>query len=44
PHTVYKNFTPEIFSQLVKPGGIIVDLKKTWVREILPAEIQYWTL
>jgi UDP-N-acetyl-D-galactosamine dehydrogenase len=44
PHTAYKSFTPEIFSQLVKPGGIVVDLKKTWKCDILPAELRYWTL
>lgn len=44
PHNVYKDFTPEIFSRLLKPGGIVADIKRTWTCAHLPSNLQYWTL
>jgi UDP-N-acetyl-D-glucosamine/UDP-N-acetyl-D-galactosamine dehydrogenase len=44
PHRPYTCFEPEVFARLVKPGGIVADIKGMWRKKQLPAGITHWQL
>ncbi len=43
PHKPYLAFRSETFHTLLKPGGLIVDIKNLW-KNIVPDIFTYWTL
>ncbi|HIJ38283.1 MAG TPA: nucleotide sugar dehydrogenase [Rhodospirillaceae bacterium] len=43
-HRPYAEFTSELFAQLVRPGGLVADLKGMWRSVTLPADLQRWQL
>jgi UDP-N-acetyl-D-galactosamine dehydrogenase len=44
PHTPYLEFTPATFSGLVKPGGLVADIKGMWRKVNIPDGMQRWRL
>lgn len=43
-HSDYVNFSPCTFERLLKPGGLVADIKGMWRRVQLPAGIRRWEL
>lgn len=44
PHKVYKKFNTVTFEKLLNNDGLIVDIKRMWLKDSLPQECTYWTL
>lgn len=44
PHAPYLAFTEESFEVLVKPGGLVADVKALWRGKPLPADRRLWRL
>jgi UDP-N-acetyl-D-galactosamine dehydrogenase len=44
PHTPYLSFTHESFETLLKPGGLVADLKALWRGKALPDGLRLWRL
>lgn len=44
PHAPYAAFTSETFGTLVKPGGLVADVKGMWRGVILPEGLRLWQL
>lgn len=44
PHAEFKEFTTQYLGQMVKQGGIVVDLKGMWRDIEMPAKARVWTL
>jgi UDP-N-acetyl-D-galactosamine dehydrogenase len=44
PHAPYLEFTPATFSDLVKPGGLVADVKGMWRKVKIPETLQHWRL
>lgn len=44
PHHPYANFTDDTLETLVKPGGLIADIKGLWRNRALPADRRLWRL
>ncbi len=44
PHAPYVAFTPETFAGLLKPGGLVADIKGMWRRAALPPGYARWGL
>jgi len=44
PHTPYMAFTTDSFAGMVKPGGLVADIKGMWRKVKMPAGIQHWRL
>jgi len=44
PHAPYLEFTPATFSGLVKPGGLVADVKGMWRKVKIPESLQHWRL
>jgi UDP-N-acetyl-D-galactosamine dehydrogenase len=44
PHDAYANFTSENFSELVRPSGLVADLKGLWRGVELPEGMRLWRL
>jgi UDP-N-acetyl-D-galactosamine dehydrogenase len=44
PHTPYKTLAAETFRRLVKPGGLIADIKGMWRNTPMPDTARVWTL
>ncbi len=44
PHQVYTELDANILSQLVRPGGLIADVKAMWQPSQIPDNRQYWKL
>ncbi len=44
PHREYCEFEEASFSKLVRPGGLIADIKGMWRQSKLPDGIRYWSL
>lgn len=44
PHHAYVAFTPETFTTLVRPGGLVADIKGMWRDLDLPAGLRFWQL
>jgi UDP-N-acetyl-D-galactosamine dehydrogenase len=43
-HDAYRAFTPETFAGLLRPGGIVADIKGIWRGIDLPPGLQRWQL
>lgn len=43
-HSVYTDFTPSTFERLLKPQGLVADVKAIWRHLELPAGIRRWEL
>ena len=43
-HAAYTKFTPDIFARLVKPNGLVADVKAMWRRVVLPDGMRRWEL
>jgi UDP-N-acetyl-D-galactosamine dehydrogenase len=43
-HSVYANFTPNAFDKLLKPQGLVADVKAMWRNLQLPTTFQRWEL
>jgi len=43
-HSVYANFTPGTFEKLLKPGGLVADVKAMWRNLTLPSSYTRWEL
>ena len=43
-HAGYQHFGASSFEQLVKPGGLIADIKNMWRQTELPKGYHYWSL
>ena len=43
-HSVYANFGPHSFEKLLKPGGLVADVKAMWRHVQLPAGVRRWEL
>jgi UDP-N-acetyl-D-galactosamine dehydrogenase len=43
-HSVYANFTPSNFDKLLKPHGLVADVKAMWRNLQLPKTFQRWEL
>jgi UDP-N-acetyl-D-galactosamine dehydrogenase len=43
-HSVYVNFTPSNFEKLLKPRGLVADVKAMWRTLQLPNSVQRWEL
>lgn len=43
-HNVYGQFRPDDFARLVKPGGLVADVKAIWRRLSLPQGVKRWEL
>jgi UDP-N-acetyl-D-galactosamine dehydrogenase len=43
-HSVYANFTPSNFEKLLKPQGLVADVKAMWRNLQLPNSVQRWEL
>jgi len=43
-HQPYLNFSIEDFQKLLKPKGLVADIKNMWTHVKLPPEISYWRL
>ena len=44
PHEAYATFTDDTLTTLVKPGGLIADIKGLWRHRALPADRRLWRL
>jgi len=44
PHHAYVAFTDETFSTLVRPGGLVADIKGMWRGRVLPPNLRHWQL
>jgi len=44
PHAPYLTFTDEIFSSLVRPGGLVADVKGMWRGMDIPDGVRLWRL
>ena len=44
PHTAYRNLDQGDFARLVRPGGLIADIKGMWREHPVPADRRRWTL
>lgn len=44
PHAEYRTLDEAGLARLVKPGGLVADLKGLWRGRTLPAGLRYWTL
>jgi UDP-N-acetyl-D-galactosamine dehydrogenase len=44
PHAPYLAFTDESFETLLKPGGLVADVKALWRGKTLPAGLRLWRL
>ncbi len=44
PHSAYLNFTVETFDTLVRPGGLVADIKGMWRGLDLPQGLRLWRL
>jgi len=44
PHREYCEFDAASFSKLVRPGGLVADIKGMWRQAELPDGIRYWSL
>ena len=44
PHEAYGEFTEETFTRLVRPGGLIADIKGIWRKRLLPQTLRRWQL
>jgi UDP-N-acetyl-D-glucosamine/UDP-N-acetyl-D-galactosamine dehydrogenase len=44
PHALYRDFTGHAFSRLVRPGGLVADVKGIWRKQPMPDTIRYWSL
>jgi len=43
-HSVYADFGPSTFEKLLRPGGLVADVKAIWRNVQLPAGIRRWEL
>lgn len=43
-HDAYLNFSLEQFEQLLKPDGLIADIKNMWKNSNRPKHVNYWSL
>ena len=41
-HDAYRNFTTEDFARLVRPGGLVADIKGMWRDIVLPDGLRRW--
>jgi UDP-N-acetyl-D-galactosamine dehydrogenase len=44
PHTGYREFSTETFEKILKPQGLIADIKQLWRDVLLPKNCFYWCL
>lgn len=44
PHAPYKTLAADVFQRLVKPGGLIADIKGMWRGIAMPQGAQVWSL
>jgi UDP-N-acetyl-D-galactosamine dehydrogenase len=44
PHQAYREMTPTGLARLLKPGGLVADLKGIWRNQAIPESLKYWTL
>jgi UDP-N-acetyl-D-galactosamine dehydrogenase len=44
PHRPYLEFTPETFGALLRPGGLVADIKGMWRKLALPGNLRRWQL
>ncbi len=44
PHREYREFEAASFIRLVRPGGLVADIKGMWRQSELPDGIKYWSL
>ncbi len=44
PHRPYTEFTPETFTALLRPGGLVADIKGIWRGTPLPDGLKLWQL
>ena len=44
PHDCYRSFTNENFTVLLKPGGLLADIKALWRGQDLPSFLRLWRL
>ena len=44
PHALYRDFTADSFSRLVRPGGLIADIKGIWRKLPMPDTVRRWQL
>ena len=44
PHALYRDFTADSFSRLVRPGGLIADIKGIWRKLPMPDTLRRWQL
>ena len=44
PHALYRDFTADSFSRLVRPGGLVADVKGIWRKLPMPDTIRRWQL
>lgn len=44
PHQQYIKFTKRDFEEILKPNGLIADIKKIWNMHNIPKEMHYWIL
>ncbi len=44
PHRPYTEFTPETFAALLRPGGLVADIKGIWRGLALPDGLRLWQL
>ncbi|HEX6957558.1 MAG TPA: nucleotide sugar dehydrogenase [Ferrovibrio sp.] len=44
PHQAYCQLSPAALAGMLKPGGLIADIKGIWRRAALPQAVKYWTL
>lgn len=43
-HAPYRAFTTATFASLLRPGGLVVDIKNMWRNTALPEGVRRWTL
>lgn len=44
PHRAYRELTPPVLAQLLKPEALVADLKGIWRGQAMPNGLKYWTL
>jgi UDP-N-acetyl-D-galactosamine dehydrogenase len=44
PHRAYAAFTPESFGRLVRPGGLVADIKGMWRHLAMPEGLRVWRM
>ena len=44
PHSAYRSLTGKALTELLKPRGLLADIKGMWRGTELPAEVRYWQL